>query len=96
MRGQFYGQPNETIILNGLILNDADYTHDKIDWHYHENAYFTFLLTGNVLDGNKSEVYECSSGSLLFQYSQDPHYNVGSKVPTRGLHVEIEPSWFAS
>jgi AraC family transcriptional regulator len=94
--GQFYGKPNETLFLNGVILNDSDYIYDFVDWHYHENAYFTFLLEGNSLDGNKKQTHECSAGSLLFQNWQDPHYNLGSKQYTRGFHVEIDPSWFAS
>jgi AraC family transcriptional regulator len=94
--GQFYGKPNETLHLNGIILNDSDYTQDFVDWHYHENAYFTFLLAGNALDGNKKTTHECSAGSLLFQSWQEPHYNVKSKHYTRGLHVEIKPSWFTA
>ncbi|HEX2629152.1 MAG TPA: helix-turn-helix transcriptional regulator [Chitinophagaceae bacterium] len=80
--------------MNGIILNDSDYIHDRVDWHYHENAYFTFLLQGGSLDGNKKQIHECSAGSLLFQNWQDPHYNVRSKLPTRGFHVELMPSWF--
>lgn len=94
--GQFYGKTNETVFLDGLILNDADYLHDRVDWHYHENAYFTFILEGSVLEGNKKAINECSSGSLLFHHWQDAHYNIGSKEFTRGFHVEIQPSWFAA
>jgi AraC family transcriptional regulator len=92
--GQFYGKTNETLFLNGIILNDSDYIQGTVDWHYHENAYFSFLLQGNALDGNKEHTHECSAGSLLFQNWQDPHYNVNSNLITRGFHVEIEPSWF--
>lgn len=94
--GQFYGKTNETVFLDGLILNDADYLHDRVDWHYHENPYFTFLLQGSVLEGNKKQVNECTSGSLLFHHWQDAHYNIGSKEFTRGFHIEIQPSWFAA
>lgn len=94
--GQFYGKTNETLFLNGIILNDSEYICDFVDWHYHENAYFTFLLTGNSLDGNKKTTHEFSAGSLLFQNWQDPHYNAKSKQYTRGFHVEMEPSWFAA
>ena len=94
--GQFYGKANETLFLNGVILNDSDYIHEFVDWHYHENAYFSFLLEGSSMDGNKKQVHECDAGSLLFQNWQDPHYNVGSKQHTRGFHVELMPSWFTS
>lgn len=91
--GQFHGQTNNTILLNGLTLTDTEYTHDKVDWHYHENAYFTFILQGNVIEGNKKGVYNCSTGSLLFHNWQEPHYNIKPEGFTRGFHVELENKW---
>lgn len=91
--GQFYGQTNETIYLDGITLTDTEYTHDKVDWHYHENAYFTFILQGNVIEGNKKEVYNCSAGDLLFHYWQEPHYNIKPKGFTRGFHIELGKRW---
>jgi AraC-like DNA-binding protein len=93
--GQFYGKANETLHLNGIILNDSDYVCDFVDWHYHENPYFTFLLAGQSLDGNKKARHECAAGSLLFQNWQEPHYNAKGKQHTRGFHVELLPTWFA-
>ena len=91
--GEFYGKTNETVHLNGVILNDADYVLDRVDWHYHENAYFTFILQGSVLEGSKKTINECTAGTLLFHHWQDAHYNVASKEYTRGFHVEVKPSW---
>lgn len=93
-KGEFYGQTNTTIHLDGITLTDTIYTHDKVDWHYHENAYFTFILQGNVIEGNKNEIYNCSPGSLLFHNWQEPHYNIKPEGFTRGFHIEIEKSWF--
>jgi AraC family transcriptional regulator len=92
--GQFHGQTNKTIHLDGITLTDTEYTHDKVDWHYHENAYFTFILQGNVIEGNKKEVYNCSAGSLLFHNWQEPHYNIKPEGFTRGFHIELEKKWF--
>lgn len=92
--GQFFGQTSRTIELNGITLTDTEYTHDKVDWHYHDNAYFTFILQGNVIEGNRKEVYNCSAGSLLFHNWHDPHYNIKPKGFTRGFHIEINPDWF--
>jgi AraC family transcriptional regulator len=92
--GQFHGQTNKTIHLNGITLTDTEYTHDKVDWHYHENAYFTFILQGSVIEGNKKEVYNCSAGSLLFHNWQEPHYNIKPDGFTRGFHIELEQEWF--
>lgn len=92
--GEFHGQTNTTVALKGITLTDTEYTQSRVDWHYHENAYFTFILQGNVLEGNKKETYHCSPGSLLFHHWQDPHYNVKPDGFTRGFHVELEASWF--
>ena len=91
--GNFFGETNRTLRLSGLTLTDTEYTHEKVDWHYHENAYFTFILEGGVVEGNKKEVYECSPGSLLFHHWQDPHYNIKSPRFTRGFHIELSADW---
>ena len=92
--GEFHGQTNDILQMEGIILTDTEYTHDRVDWHYHENAYFTFILKGNVLEGNKKETYTCSAGTLLFHNWQDPHYNIKPEGYTRGFHVELQDSWF--
>lgn len=94
LKGEFYGQTNTTINLEGITLTDTVYTHDKVDWHYHKNAYFTFILQGNVIEGNKKEIYNCSAGDLLFHNWQEPHYNIKPEGFTRGFHIEIEEEWF--
>lgn len=92
--GQFFGQTNETLDFDGLIITDTEYTHPYVDWHYHENAYFTFLLQGNVIEGNKKEIYECLPGTLLYHHWEDPHYNIKPDGFTRGFHIEIPREWF--
>ncbi len=91
--GQFYGETNARIDLDGLIITDTEYTHDKVDWHYHENAYFTFILQGRVIECNKKDIYHCAAGSLLFHHWQEPHYNIKPRGFTRGFHIEIAPGW---
>jgi AraC family transcriptional regulator len=92
--GKFYGQTNQTINLDFATITDTEYTHDKVDWHYHDTAYFTFILDGKVIEGNKKEVYNCTAGSLLFHNWQDPHYNIKPKGYTRGFHIELQEDWF--
>ncbi|SFC30705.1 AraC-type DNA-binding protein [Flexibacter flexilis DSM 6793] len=92
--GEFYGQTNQTLHLKDITLTDTEYTLDFVDWHYHENAYFTFILQGNVIEGNKKEIYNCSAGSLLFHHWQEPHYNIKPAGYTRGFHVELKNNWF--
>ncbi|WP_413667208.1 helix-turn-helix domain-containing protein [Mucilaginibacter sp. Mucisp86] len=92
--GSFYGQTNQITHLHGITITDTEYTLDKVDWHYHENAYFTFILAGNVIEGNKKEVYHCPAGSLLFHNWHDPHYNIKPQGFTRGFHIELQKHWF--
>jgi len=92
--GQFYGQTNEITHLKGLTLTDTEYTQSNVDWHYHENAYFTFILEGSVIEGNKKETYHCTAGNLLFHNCQEAHNNIKPKGFTRGFHIELEQSWF--
>ncbi|KAF2333537.1 AraC family transcriptional regulator [Flavobacterium ginsenosidimutans] len=92
--GQFFGETNSLIVLDGLTITDTEYTHEKVDWHYHEKPYFTFILQGRVLEGNKKEIYQCSQGSLLFHNWDDAHYNIKPPGFTRGFHIEINQDWF--
>ncbi|MBO9564938.1 MAG: helix-turn-helix domain-containing protein [Niastella sp.] len=92
--GQFYGTTNETIHLDGVTLTDTVYGQDRVPWHFHEHNYFTFILQGGVIEGNKKHVYECCTGDLLFHNWQDAHYNIASGRFTRGVHVEVSPQWF--
>lgn len=92
--GQFFGQTNDKTFLNGVTLTDTEYTHEKVDWHYHENAYFTLILKGRVIEGNKKETYHCPAGTLLFHNWQEAHYNIKPNGFTRGFHIEIDAEWF--
>lgn len=92
--GEFHGKTNQTLSLKGKVITDTEYTQPKVDWHYHEHAYFTFILAGKVLEGNKKETYHCTAGSLLFHHWQDPHYNIKPPGFTRGFHIELDTKWF--
>lgn len=92
--GEFFGQTNETLSFDGLIITDTEYTHSFVDWHYHENPYFTFLLQGNMTEGNKKETYDCSAGTLLYHHWEDAHYNIKPDIFTRGFHIEVRENWF--
>lgn len=93
-RGEFFGQTGEILNFDGITITDTEYTLSFVDWHYHENPYFTFLLQGNMTEGNKKEIYDCSAGTLLYHHWEDPHYNVKPDIFTRGLHIEITEEWF--
>lgn len=94
--GQYFGQVNHKCQINGITVSDAEYTHSYVDWHGHENPYFTFLLQGQLIEQNKKERYELTQGSLLFHNWQDYHCNMKPDVYTRGAHIEINQTWFES
>ncbi|RNL52194.1 hypothetical protein [Pedobacter jejuensis] len=91
--GNFFGHTDQTIKLDGLIITNTEYTHEFVDWHYHDNAYFTFLIAGKVSEINKNDHHKYVPGSLLFHNCQEPHYNVKPRGYTRGMHLELSPKW---
>jgi AraC family transcriptional regulator len=93
-KGTYFGEQKKIIQYDNLVITDTEYTHDFVDWHYHENAYFTFLLKGRLAETNKKESCQLVPGSLLFHQWQDPHYNVKEPGYTRGFHIEISKAWF--
>lgn len=90
----FFGQTNQTVRLEGITLTDTEYTHEYVDWHCHENAYFTFILQGFFIEGNKREVYHCPAGSLVFHNRQESHYNIKPEGHTRGFHIELHRKFY--
>lgn len=95
-KGKYYGVPQKVINLNGLIITDNEYVLDRVDWHYHENAYFTYMLKGGLQETGRRSSYDCRPGSLLFHNSQESHYNIKHPGYARGFQVEIENRWFIS
>ncbi len=93
-KGNFFGDHQTKIQLDGLILTDTEYTHDFVDWHYHENVYLTFLLKGILQETNRKEDYLCGPGGLLFHNWQEPHNNHKRSEFARGFHIELEKKWF--
>lgn len=94
--GNFYGQNNQKSVFKNSIITDTDYIHSKVDWHYHENPYFTFLIEGNLFEANKKESYQLQQGCLLFHNWQDAHYNVRNTDFARGFHIELDEFWFSN
>lgn len=92
--GEFYGAHYKKSAFDNLIITDTEYTHSKVDWHYHENPYFTYLLQGKLFESNKKESYYLEPGNLLFHNWQDVHYNIKPPEYTRGFHIELNQEWF--
>ena len=92
--GEFFGAHYKKSILKNIVITDTEYTHSKVDWHYHENPYFTYLLQGKLFEANKKESYYLQPGNLLFHNWQDAHYNIKPNEYTRGFHIELQKKWF--
>lgn len=89
-KGQFYGETNFRRSVESLTLTDTVYTHDFVDWHYHETPYFTFLLQGGLTEGYKKERKNFTAGSILFHHWDECHYNHKPAGTARGFHLEID------
>lgn len=94
LKGEYYGNHYNKNQFNDLLITDTEYTHEKVDWHYHQNPYFTYLLQGKLFEENKKENYYLNSGSLLFHNWQDAHHNIKPPEFTRGFHIEMTNDWF--
>ena len=92
-KGEYYGNRNSEKSFNGVLLSEYVYTVDRTDWHYHENPYFMYVLTGNMMDSNKKIKTLCPSGSLMFNNWQESHYGSKHSDKASGFHLEFEKKW---
>ena len=93
-KGSFFGINKRTAEYNGLIIADTEFTPTQIPWHYHENPYFTYFMTGHLSEVNKKNSYECLPGSIVFHNHQEPHYNTRHSEYMHYFHTELDKKWF--
>lgn len=94
-QGRFYGNSRKQFNLNGLTIVDSEFTNfESCPWHYHENAHFAFTTSGNLIETHKKEKIQLSKGCLMFNYSQDPHFNSHYSENVSALHIDIDKKWF--
>jgi|WetSurMetagenome_2_1015567.scaffolds.fasta_scaffold02336_2 AraC family transcriptional regulator len=93
-KGENYSKKVKTIELENLNLSENIYSNEHVDWHYHENFYFVYLLHGQLYETNRKESYTLNPGTLLFHNWQDAHFNINKNEISKGFHMEIEPAWF--
>ena len=53
----------------------------------------TFILQGEVIEGTKKEVYNCSAGDLLFHGRFEPHYNIELEKNVRCFHIDFAQNY---
>lgn len=93
-KGTFFWTDKQNNSSNGITLKDTEFAPEHSDWHCHENAFFTFILQGKIVESNKKESYHCSAGSWLFHSWQEPHYNVQFDSFMRCLLIEFDKNCF--
>ncbi len=91
--GQFSGHHNQTTAFDGILATETEYDYQFVDWHYHENPYFSFIFKGNCRHTNKRETFECSPDSLLFHNCYEPHCNTKAGGVSQGFQIELSHDW---
>lgn len=94
LNGKYFSTHKNQQVFNDLLLTESEYySQQAVPWHYHENAYFSFILNGNLKEVNKKETIICSPGTLIFNNTHDPHYNKDHTKYTRQFYIEIKDAW---
>lgn len=91
--GLFSGETKSSRDTNDIVLTEVEYQIENIDWHYHQNAFFSFIQRGLITEVNKKGKYNYGAGTVLFQQAGEPHYNPQLKNQSAALYLEIKPAW---
>lgn len=88
-KGVYLGQAVQTYRCGPILVSENEYAHGpKLPWHYHENPYFMYVLSGQFVECTKDGLNKCGPGSLVFHNSQNPHRDEHADY-SRILHVEV-------
>lgn len=91
--GQFYGEKELMASFDGLTVIETKCDYEVVNWHYHENSYFSFVTLGGFGESNRHETYSCPTGTLLFHNAQQPHSNVKPPGISRCFQLEMSERW---
>ena len=78
----------------GLVLSEYDYHAAATDWHYHENAYFMYVLDGQLYDRSRLGQRRCATGDLMLYNWDESHRNLKHSARARGFHLELPRDYF--
>ena len=92
-KGQYYGSEIKKKNYKGLLVSSYSYQDCQVDWHYHENPYFMYIQTGQLLDISKKQDIRCGPGALLLHNWQEAHYNKMHSSNSKGFHIEFDRKW---
>lgn len=91
--GKYFGQSRAEVRLSCGSISQYDYNVQQTGWHYHENPYFMYVLSGKMIDGSKRGSILCPTGSLMLNNWQEAHYNEKHTPSAGGFHLELDRSW---
>jgi len=92
--GAYFGEKKKVFETGNIIFTEVSYPlKNRADWHFHENPFFSFLLEGKIFEGTKKGKDNYLPGTLLFQNSEEPHYNACLQNNTQSFYVEIKRPW---
>jgi AraC-like DNA-binding protein len=91
--GTFHVATKQKAFFGDVTFSEIEYDYRFIDWHYHENSYFSFVTKGGCRDIGKRGTIECAPDSLLFHNYQEPHYNTRAGGVSEAFQVELSRDW---
>jgi AraC family transcriptional regulator len=92
--GQFFGHNNQLGKFADVTVTETEFQYKFIDWHRHENSYFSVVTAGHCLESDRRKTYHCSTNSLLFHNAQQAHYNKKAGDVSLGFQIEIDQGWY--
>jgi AraC family transcriptional regulator len=94
-KGNYLGTRVDSFISRDIIISKAEYCHiENQYWHCHENPFLAYFLKGCNTEFRKSREIHCSSGTLLFYRSGEPHCNKDYSYGCKIFHIEMDSAWF--
>lgn len=93
-KGKYLGVNKRQQAYGGIFMSNTCYNNDiRSDWHYHENPFFSFLLSGGSVENRKSESIECIPGQVYYYNWQEPHKNTNYQQNTQNFNIELDVHW---
>jgi AraC family transcriptional regulator len=95
--GNYFGSEVKNRNIGGIWTSVACY--DQMlylkptplnDWHFHQNAHFSFILKGGNIERRKTVSAESCPGQVRFYHVGEPHQNVNVLYPSKNFNVEID------
>ena len=95
LNAEFFGESKKQFNINGLTIVDSVFkNYEACPWHYHQNAHFAFTTKGHLTEKHRTKKIQLEAGCLLYNHSQEPHYNSNYDPVVSALHIDINKYWF--